>query len=419
MTGPVAGGSPARAAATPPMLELSPAVLRWAALPGAVALLRQVRHKLERGSRGPRVRVGADLTFQQRSHVGRLLGRRWEISGDPVTLGALRAKLQLETNGPAPNGLGSDPATDVLEALLVVTSGPVRNRGAEKRAVQDARAGAVTAIAATLGRAGVPETVADLAVRRRWLTADDAGVAQAAAIATLVVHIAADGATLLAEVANLLFDDPHALDRSTDLGRTAVRVLAAAQAWHAAVDPAGVAAAADDALVAARWRETWLRAGVACDRVSSTVLVLNLPLTGEAPAAALTGAAFGVGEPVWLTGRSLAGKWAPDAAVKVVRVCENPSVIEKAADELGADCPPLVCTYGRPSTAAHALLQGLADARVRLLVSADRDTTGDQIAAEVLAYPDSAPWEPTLDGLYEEARLQGLIAEAAERINAD
>lgn len=409
MTGRAPGANAAQAteAFEPPVV--SPAVLRWAGSPGATALLEQVREKLERGARGPRVKVGANLTAKHRSDVGRLLGGRWEVSGAPVTFGALRERL-------APEIIGT--TADVLEMLLTVTSGPVRNLSAEKLAARDAKSATAGAIVATLSAAGVPDAVAELAVRRRWLIADESGVAQAAAIGALFAYLADGGAGLLAEVANHLYDDPHALDRGTDLGRTAVRVLAGVHAWRDGSDPHDVAAATEEALVAARWRDTWFRGGVACDRVSATVLVLNLPLAGEAAAVALTGAARQVGEPVWLTSRSLVGSWAPDPDVTVVRVCENPSVIEKAADELGAECPPLVCTYGRPSTAAHALLRGLAAARVRLLVSADRDTAGDQIAAEVLAYPDAAPWEPSLDGLYEEARLHGLIAEAAAGTSA-
>jgi hypothetical protein len=104
----------------------------------------------------------------------------------------------------------------------------------------------------------------------------------------------------------------------------------------------------------------------------------------------------------------------PGAGGGIVRVCENPSVAEAAADRLGEACPPLVCAYGRPSTAAVTLLRGLHDAGVALLVSADRDAAGEQIAAELqAAYPDAAAWCPDLAGLYEEERLPGLLADLA------
>jgi hypothetical protein len=151
----------------------------------------------------------------------------------------------------------------------------------------------------------------------------------------------------------------------------------------------------------------WATAGVLCDRVSATVLTLNLPLTGSASASALSRTP---GEPIWFTGRSLEGAWSPDTEVRVVRVCENPSVPEAAADLLGAACPPLVCTYGRPSTAAHTLLTRLHAAGVQLLVSADRDTVGEQIVSELLAtYRSAERWLPDVAGLYEEERLPALL----------
>ena len=50
------------------------------------------------------------------------------------------------------------------------------------------------------------------------------------------------------------------------------------------------------------WRAAWASVGVACDRVSSTVLVLNLPLLGSPALQAVTAVP---GEPTWLTARTL------------------------------------------------------------------------------------------------------------------
>src|SRR6185312_5024728 len=79
---------------------------------------------------------------------------------------------------------------------------------------------------------------------------------------------------LLAEFAHGLFADPHRLDRDTDLGRVAARLLAAVTAGPS--DAGAAATAADTALGAARWRQVWAAHGITCDEVSATVLVLNL-----------------------------------------------------------------------------------------------------------------------------------------------
>jgi len=302
---------------------------------------------------------------------------------------------------------------DPLEVLLTATTGTVRDLPGEKQQAAKVRASHRSQAQELLEGASVPKPVAALAVQRRWLGDNEGAVELAALVARLVarlVTLRASGVTqLLAEAAQQLYGNPHALDRDQALGRAAVRVLAASQAFAAGVDPDDLVVASDGALVAARCREVWEAAGVQCDRVSATVLVLNVTLTGERPAAALSSV---LGEPVWLTARSLSGVWAPTPGLDVVRVCENPSVIEVAADELGSACPPLVCTYGRPSTAAHMLLRGLQAAGTRLLVSADRDVAGKQIGAELLAtYPGAEPWCPDLVGMFEEERLRGLLAD--------
>jgi len=99
------------------------------------------------------------------------------------------------------------------------------------------------------------------------------------------------------------------------------------------------------------WRQAWASIDVRCDAVSSRVLTLNLELAGTAPAASLC--AVATGEPVWLTWRSLVGEWTP-ATMPTVHVCENPTVVEAAADTLGTRCPPVVCTDGIASGAALA-----------------------------------------------------------------
>lgn len=405
--GPVQDGphEGARAIDRPATVAVSPELVAWARLPGSAELLRQARGKLERGARGDRVTVAPNLDVRQRRDVSRLMGRRWEVSGTPVTLGRLRAAV-------ATAAAGADDGAAALDALLERTSGPLRDRPAERKAAAMERASHRRQVMDALEGAGVPAGVRLLALQRRWFGDGPASVAQAGKLARLLDALSSGTSGLLAEVATALYADPHALDRDTSLGRTAVRVLAAARALQAGVDADQVAAAADAALVAARWRQVWQTTGVVCDRVSATVLVLNLPLAGDASAAAISAAV--AGEPLWLTGRSLAGSWGPGADVRVVRVCENPSVVEAAADELGASCPPLVCTYGRPSTAAHALLACLHAAGVHLLVSADRDGAGRQIAGAIQTmYPGTQAWGSDLVGMYEEERLPGLLADLA------
>src|ERR1017187_4612604 len=84
----------------------------------------------------------------------------------------------------------------------------------------------------------------------------------------------------------------------------------------------------------------WASAGVALDTVSSTVLVLGLALPGSGPIVTTLKANAAAGLPARLTlGQIRHYLETEGAAVSgtppTVFICENPSVIEAAADQLG------------------------------------------------------------------------------------
>ncbi|MFC8796901.1 TIGR02679 domain-containing protein [Promicromonospora sp. NPDC057138] len=411
-------------------------IMDWSRLPGAAALLAGARKKVESGKTGGRSVL--PVAPEHRTDVGRMLGLNWEATDDPVKLGLLRAKL-------------ADAGVD-LDALLVAVGGPLRNRPAENRQAAETRQQVRADASDLLTQAGIPRPVADHAVGNRWLGTDRLPVARAVATAwRMMPHPPGLPATRigtigLAELAGKELGDPHALDRDRATGRAAARILAATLAYldnngddnirgdnHRADDQddptgsgrvAAAVAAAKGALRARPWRAAWERAGVLCDQVSSTVLVLNLPLEGPNPNLAhITGVA---GEPVWITARlTRDGCRLPPALrheLTVVRVFENPSVIEAAADRLGVYSPPLVCLYGRPSTAAWAVLAAIAASGSRMLLSTDRDGAGKQIAGEIVTEIKQgfgpgmvAPWLPGEDGTYEEERLDAMLADMSPR----
>jgi uncharacterized protein (TIGR02679 family) len=110
---------------------------------------------------------------------------------------------------------------------------------------------------------------------------------------------------------------------------------------------------------------------------------LNLPSLAAPP-----------GEPVYLSLRQLLR--APPAwpvAGRAIHVCENPNLIAIAADRLGADCAPLVCTDGMPAAAQRALLDQLAAAGACLYYHSDFDWPGLQIANHVLRSWSAQPWQ--------------------------
>jgi hypothetical protein len=205
---------------------------------------------------------------------------------------------------------------------------------------------------------------------------------------------ASGGSTVLLTVlAAEALGDPHALDRGSPVAAGVLRLLGY-----------------DVPATAESWRATWDEIGVVCDPVSSRVLVLNLVLRGGGAACRLTGAAGA--EPLWLTWRSLTGTVGSDAPD--VYVCENPSVLIAAADQLGTRSLPLVCTNGHPSAATRRLLGCLAGGGAVLHVRAADDTAGREIVSGLnVAIPGMRLWRYSLEASprarYEEQDLELLL----------
>ncbi len=360
-------------------------LLTWARLPGPRKVLAAARRRLEagRGLGGSPLRV--DLTAGERSEIGQLLGLSWERSGRAV--GAKALAMSVENYGTTVTG------------LLVATGDPVRDRrAARESALKNAAAERIRAGAA-LHDVGVPAITASAWLHRRGLPA--AGTGQLLDLAERCARIWAalpqqeSGRMLLTVLAASALDDPHALDRGNSTATAVLRLLG-----HELPNSAEA------------WRMAWDEHGIDCDPVSSRVLVLNLPIAGDAPCVQLALAAGP--EPLWLTLRSLTGSFQMAVPASDVYVCENPSVLIAAADQLGACSRPLVCTNGRPSAAALRLLTGLAESGAAIHVRADDDAAGHAIVATVRSViPDAELWrfetQPATQPRYEEQDLPLLL----------
>jgi uncharacterized protein (TIGR02679 family) len=180
-------------------------------------------------------------------------------------------------------------------------------------------------------------------------------------------------------VAAALLDDSHALDRSRPLGRLAASAL---RALHGGLPVRDT----ED------WRDAWGLARIDCDTVSASCLVLGVRLDGDGHLARLLATSADAGEPARVTLRMLQRDPSPFAARAPVHVCENPSIIEVAADHLGSASPPLICTEGRPTLAVHALLDRVRAAGMPLLVHADLDWAGVSIVDGLRRRHGAEPW---------------------------
>jgi len=145
-----------------------------------------------------------------------------------------------------------------------------------------------------------------------------------------------------------MLGDPHALDEGAAIGDRLVAQLAAREGLRTA------------SLTAGERRALLRRFGVLCDPASATVLTLGLAPLGDSPLEeALRVLA---GRHVVLTLGQLARMRMRFEPGLRVRLCENPAVVLRAEDRLGAATAPLICTGGWPRSAVCALLDTLRDA---------------------------------------------------------
>lgn len=89
-------------------------------------------------------------------------------------------------------------------------------------------------------------------------------------------------------------------------------------------------------------------------------------------------------------------RWPPAA---VCFSCENPSVLIAAEQHLGAACPPLVCTAGRPSDAVRRLFSIVHRAGVRVRHHGDFDEAGIQIFRDLQDRYAALPWRFDVEAL--------------------
>lgn len=381
----------------------------WAARPGPAKLLAVARRRFEqRGQVAGPLRV--QLSPNERRDVGGLLGIPWQMRGGDATGRALEKALAAQGT--------------TLRELVEHVGGPLRNLSAERAVAQASREAERAEATRLLAEAGLPAVLVQWVLAVRALPS--AGSGRLSAMAALVARVwralpPPGGSIALGVLAANVLGDPHALDRNTDLGRAVAR-LAAAQA-AVLTDPAADLSRTA-VTTSSTWRDAWASVRVACDQLSSTVLVLNLPLTGKSATAEIATTAAAGGEPVWLTSRMLTREWELAGDVTNVFVCENPAVVEAAANQLGSRSAPLVCTYGVPSDAVLRLLRQTAAVGVTVHVRADDDGAGQRIVAAVRqVVPTALLWHyeqrPATEAdqapIYEEQLLDVLLADLAAR----
>lgn len=334
----------------------------------------RARKALEERRPIPAVITLSNPTAAEREAANRLFGT-------PGAFGTIRVPTAVLETLLRDAGIADD-----VGCALIALDGPLRDLPAERQAASDEWATIHRTLRDKLARFTAPgllDALVETGQLRRFSanqTRDaEALIGQAEQVLTSIesgakpMHLAVLSARALG--------DAHALDRDRALGRFVLRLKGLGQ---------------DEGALG--WRAAWNKLGVTSDAVSASTLTLNLRASGDGRLARVL-AAMG-GEPIRLTARQLEqnGECFLVQGVRVF-VCENPTVIAQAASALGADCPPMVCVDGWPTTPTLMLLQRLDRDGAELLYQGDADWPGLSIQTELRHHVKLKAWRLTARGL--------------------
>ncbi|MFI1418746.1 TIGR02679 family protein [Streptomyces sp. NPDC020731] len=197
------------------------------------------------------------------------------------------------------------------------------------------------------------------------------------------------------ELATRATGSAHGLDDGTLLSRLVLRGIALAHDTGFPTD-------------APTRRALWRTASVIPDEVSSTVLTHGLRPTGGTWQEAALRERAGHHMETHLTLRELRTLTLRLPPGTRVHVCENPRVVEAAADT--ARTAPLVCTSGSATTVVLTLLDALAAAGCVFAYHGDFDWPGIALANRITQRYAAEPWRmraPDYEHLATRTRLHG------------
>jgi uncharacterized protein (TIGR02679 family) len=276
-----------------------------------------------------------------------------------------------------------------LIKLLERLGPPLKDRPAEQQRLADGREAAIRSaedsVLTARGwfQAWLAELAADGTLTRLLNTGEAAQVRHAVRVLEWVEQRNGLKAapTQLADLAATITGDTKSLSHGTALATLVLRALA-------------FRLGAERPKTTEERRDLWDRSGVIVDDLASRVLVLNLPAAGDGLGEWLT-SARAHGTPFYVTLHQLVTMPVTVYPRQLVHACENAAVLRRAAEKLGADARPLVCTEGQPSTAFHRLAAAILRAGGKLAYHGDFDWPGIAIAGGIIARHQAQPWRFT------------------------
>lgn len=361
--------------------------------PGTERLRQRLRDRLARG--GPDTITLTRSTPEERAVVERLLGRT-PRSGNSLRLSLSEIDAILVRAG---------VATGLREALETL-DGPIRDRVAEQAAEAKRWQHLFDRLrkrTEPLGLSGWLDELAALGLLKRLAGGNpDLGATLLEQSLTVLERLPDPGLNRSTLAARCL-GDAHGLDPGQPVAALVRRALY--RHWRGGIG--------DDR---PDERTIWAHAGILVGGdITSTVLIYQLPVQGDAPGSVLLRTQNLAGEPTYLTLRQLLRHpphWQCEG--RDVFVCENPTVVAEAAERLGTHCSPMLSTGGRPGAAVWQLLEQLREAGAQLHYRADFDWAGLSIMNSVLARFEAHPWRMDTATLQQHANTPGAALEGHE-----
>jgi uncharacterized protein (TIGR02679 family) len=333
--------------------------------PELAGLRARLRARFEKGiARNEFTLVG--LTAAERRALAGLLGR----PGGGAT-GSMRLQLSDIDEALIHAGI-STTLREALEAL----DGPIYDLKAARMAREQAWNALLTSVEHARLRALVADPVGG-SLLKRFAGSDPQRAAQLLESVGRVIGRLPERGRPLAHLAAAELGDAHALDAGRPVATLVLRAFGLEQS----------------AVEGERARDQWARLGITVNELAAPVLCLNLSASGNAVAANVARAAAASGDPVHLTLRMLLRDppaW--DVSGRRVYVCENPSILSIAADRLGVDCAPLICTNGMPAAAQQTLLRQVVACGASLVYHGDFDWAGIRIGNFVMRELQASAW---------------------------
>jgi uncharacterized protein (TIGR02679 family) len=343
------------------------------------SLRRRLRQRFERGplDRAPeRFRI-LDLGAEEHAALAGLMGRAARFSSSIL--------IDIHVIDEALNRAGI--AASLREALELL-DGPIIHAETARNELKAAWSNAVSA-ARHPDLCEFLQAPAEVGLLKRLSNSDPETAAQLCSRVDAVLDALPANGMTRAQLAAKTLGDAHALDPGQAVATLVVAI------WRQMSTPEPVrdesqlvdGANVDREIGDERIRDIWAKAGILVNELARPALFLNLRINGSSTLE------LRPGEPGYASLRFLIRTnpaW--DVGGRDVYVCENANFLAIAADTLGANCAPMVCTDGMPAAAQRVILRQLAIAGGRLHYHGDFDWAGVRIGNYVIRECGARPW---------------------------